>query len=494
MKESTQVLVIGGGPGGSSAATMLARQGIDVVLLERDFFPREHIGESLLPSAMDILDVLGVREKVEAHGFVRKFGLYFEWGPDTWSSVWGKSTDPAPMYSFQVVRAEFDQILLEHARSQGVSAYEGIEVTGLEFDGERPRRAAWRERGGEGRSGEISFDWLVDASGRAGIMSNRYLHNRRFNKAFQSVAAWGYWKNVPMPPQAPEGAVTVAAVEDGWVWLIPLHDGTMSVGLVLHKNNFKARREGGEPLERLYRDGVMESELVAGLLRDGELVSPVSAEQDFSYLSERSAGPGYFMVGDSACFLDPLLASGIHLATYSALLAAASIASTLRGEVAEDEAIAYYESTYRQAYVRFMLLVTSLYQEYRGKNTLFWQAKQLTRGDVREEDLMQAFARLVTGSEDMRFAREGEGVLSVDEVQQFINGAFHEARQVKRETLMAMPEDERQAVIAKVKIVNSPLDMSLSPEHAVGGLYVRTEPRLGLVRAEADAPLASTPA
>jgi flavin-dependent dehydrogenase len=493
MKESTQVLVIGGGPGGSSAAALLARQGFDVVLLEREVFPREHIGESLLPSAMDILDLLGVREKIEAHGFVKKYGLYFEWGPDSWASVWGKSTDPAPMYSFQVVRAEFDQLLLEHARSQGVTAYEGIEVTGLDFDGERPRRAAWRERGGEGRSGEIAFDWLVDASGRAGILSTRYLRNRRFNKAFQSVAVWGYWKNAPQPVQAPEGGVTVAAVEEGWVWGIPLHDDTLSVGLVVHKDNFKARREESGSLEQLYLDGVRESPLFAELLRDGELASPIEAEQDFSYLAERSAGPGYFLVGDAACFLDPLLASGIHLATYSALLAAASIASVARGEVGQDEAMAYYESTYRQAYVRFMLLVTSLYQEYRGKSTLFWQAKQLTREDVQDTDLLRAFQRLVTGSEDMRFAREGSGALQLDEVQQFINEAFHEARQVKRETLLQMPEDEREAVIAKVKVVNSALDMSLSPEHAVGGLYVRMEP-LGLARAEAEAPLASTAA
>ena len=135
----------------------------------------------------------------------------------------------------------------------------------------------------------------------------------------------------------------------------------------------------------------------------------------------------------------------------------------------------------------------SLYQEYRGKSTLFWQAKQLTREEVRDTDLIQAFQRLVTGSEDMRFAREGSGALQLDEVQQFVNQAFHEARQVKRETLMQMPDDEREAVIAKVKVVNSPLDMSLTPEHAVGGLYVRTEP-LGLARAEAEAPLASTAA
>lgn len=494
MKESAQVLVIGGGPGGSTAATLLARQGFDVVLLERDVFPREHIGESLLPSALDILDMMGVREKVEAHGFVRKFGLYFEWGPDTWVSLWGRSTDPKPDYSFQVVRAEFDQILLEHARSQGVSAYEGVEVTGLAFDGERPRSASWRERGGEGRSGEITFDYLVDASGRAGIMSTRYLRNRRFNKAFQSVAAWGYWKNVPLPARAPEGGVTVGAVEDGWVWGIPLHDGTMSVGLVLHKNNFKARREERESLERLYLDGIVESPLFAELLRDGELVSPIQAEQDFSYISEQSAGPGYFMVGDAACFLDPLLASGIHLATYSALLAAASVASLLRGEVREEEAIAYYDRTYRQAYVRFMLVLSSLYQDYRGKSTLFWQAKQLTREDARDTDVMQAFARLVTGSEDMRFAREGSGALLVDEVQQFVNQAFHGARGVERETLMKMQGEEREEFLAKVKVVNSPMEMSLSPETAIGGLYIRTEPQLGLARAEAGAPLASVPA
>ena len=223
-----------------------------MVLLERDLFPREHIGESLIPASLPIWEMTGAREKIEAYGFVKKYGLHLHWGPDTWPSVWGVPGEPDARHAYQVVRAEFDQLLLEHAKSEGVKVREGVEVTSLAFDGDRPRSAAWKEREGEGRSGEISFDYLVDASGRAGIMSTRYLRNRRFNKAFQSVAAWGYWKNVQTPPETPVGAVTIGAVPDGWVWGIPLHNGTMSVGLVLHKETFKAKREASGSLEQAY--------------------------------------------------------------------------------------------------------------------------------------------------------------------------------------------------------------------------------------------------
>src|SRR5947208_10512685 len=184
MNSTTQVLVVGGVPAGSTTATLLAREGFDVTLIEKEVFPRYHIGESLLPSCLEILDLLGVREKVEAHGFQRKGGGYFEWGTEQWELDFSKLRH---QYSFQVIRSEFDHLLLEHAKSQGVKVFEGVEIRSLSFDGDRPRSASWSRVGSDSERGEISFDFLIDASGRAGIVANRYLRSREFHKAFQNI-------------------------------------------------------------------------------------------------------------------------------------------------------------------------------------------------------------------------------------------------------------------------------------------------------------------
>ena len=336
--EETQVLVIGGGPGGATAATLLAREGFEVTLLEAARFPRYHIGESLLPSILQVMDLMGAREKMEAAGFQRKHGAYLMWGDESWPLNFGELSGDNT-YAFQVTRAEFDAFMLDHARSQGVQVFEGVEVRDVEFDGERPVSAGWLAKVGHGadtgRQGTTRFTYLIDGSGRDGLLANHYLRNRRYHKVFQNIAVWGYYKDANRLPGSRSGDIAVGSIPAGWLWGIPLSDGTMSVGAVLHRDHMKARRGCG--LEDILLEAIDESPLIKDLVAPGELISEVKTETDYSYASERFCGPGYFMIGDAAAFLDPLLSSGVHLATFSAMLAAAGLNSFDRGEVSETE-------------------------------------------------------------------------------------------------------------------------------------------------------------
>ena len=479
MNTQTQVLVIGGGPAGSTAATLLTREGFDVTLVDKEVFPRYHIGESLLPICLNMFDILGVRGKIERSGFQVKYGTYFEWGDEQWHIDFLDEQENGT-YGFQVDRASFDALLLDHAKSQGVKVLEGREIQSLSFEEDRPRRATWSQIAGERNTGKISFDYLIDASGRAGLMAMRYLKSRCYNRGFQNVAVWGYWKHAKQLAKGPLGATAVASVPQGWFWAIPLRDELLSVGLVIHKTAFQGKRKQYSTLEQLYLDAIRDCPLIAELVSPATLISSIRAEQDYSYTSTCFAGPGYFMLGDAACFLDPLLSTGVHLAMSSALLASASLASVLRGEIGEEEARAFYSHSYQQTYLRFFILVSSLYQQYRGKMSYFWEAQQLSRNDYAASDLQRAFTSIVSGLEDLKDTRQAVYDVVLKETSQAYAGTLDIVQHPEK--LETMTEADRKRLRDQFRYIAALHEHPSSSRTVVDGLYIQLKPWLGLAR------------
>jgi len=463
MRESTQILIIGGGPAGSTAAGLLAREGFQVTLLERDRFPRYHIGESILPSCRPIFEMLGVWNKIQAHGFQPKGGAYFQWGPEEWEVRFNNMGDDTPN-AWQVVRSEFDKILLDHARELGVEVFEGVSVRDIEFDYGRAVAAQWYETKEPDRRGRIAFDYVIDASGRGGVLTTRHLKSRRFHDVFRNVAAWAYWKNAKPLDRGPKGAIAVCSLPNGWFWAIPLHDGTLSVGLVTGRDLFNDSRGRLNSIQAVYDEALAQCPTVLEMLDGAEQVTEMKVEQDYSYASETFAGPGYLIAGDAACFLDPLLSTGVHLATYSALLGAASLASVLRGEVAEQDAQHFYSTVYRHAYQRLLVLVSVFYESYRGKEYHFYNAQRLTSDERDRLEVQAAFDRIVTGIADLNDAQQAYKL-----VQDHLNGA----------------ESGDPNPLANLNRVHEIKQSPFDPANAVDGLYLVTQPRLGLgTRAE----------
>ena len=313
MTDQTQecdVLIIGGGPAGSTAAALLAERGRDVVLLEKAAHPRFHIGESLLPRNTALLDRLGLREQVAAIG-VHKPGAEFV-SDATGQSVhfaFALGLDKQYTYSWQVRRAEFDELLFRTARSRGARAEENTRVTGIQFapPGGRAQVTAAGPDGGQRR---FAPRFVLDASGRDTFLAGR-LRTKQSNKHNTTAALYAHFHGVERRGGELEGYITVHLAEDGWFWMIPLPDGVMSVGFVGDQSAFKGRR--GTPHD-LLMDRINGSPTVSARMRRAELLSDVTSTGNYSYRSTSAWGEGYMLIGDAFGFVDPVFSSGVLLA------------------------------------------------------------------------------------------------------------------------------------------------------------------------------------
>jgi flavin-dependent dehydrogenase len=325
------VIVIGGGPAGSTTSTVLAQHGLKVGLFEREKFPRFHIGESLIPETYWVLKRLNMLPKMQRSRFVKKYSVQFVNANGKLSApfyFWDNKPHECSQ-TWQVVRSEFDQMMLENAREHGVDARDGVHVVEVLFDGDRA--CGVRIHDADGRR-DIRARVIVDASGQAAMLQNRF-KLRLWDPILNKGAIWTYWQGAYRDTGRDEGATMVlqTVTRNGWFWYIPLHDDIVSVGVVAPFDYLFKGRPGHE---QTYDEEVARCPAVLERIAKATRVTGYFATRDYSYRSREVAGNGWVLVGDAFGFLDPLYSSGVLLALRSGEMAADAIAEGLqRGDV-----------------------------------------------------------------------------------------------------------------------------------------------------------------
>jgi len=356
------VAIIGGGPAGSTAATLLAKAGRRVIVFERDKFPRFHIGESLLPFSMGTFDRLGVREKLDA-AFMPKYGgeitaacgtkgakFYFKDG-------FRSQRDSA----YQVTRSEFDKLLLDHSRENGAEVREETEVTKLEFADDRVKIAI---EAADGKKSTIDARYLLDCSGRQTILGTMFNLKQTYDH-LQKFSVFAHYEGVDRYPGLDGTLIRMVRGLDRWFWTIPLTETRTSVGVVMDTAAFrKAKLSPEVALEQL----IAEQPLMVERMKNAERVTPVYSASDFSYRNTRLDGDRWLLAGDAAGFIDPVFSSGVFLAIMSAERAADTVEEVLRDESKQHRAFRKYSHDVNRIMDIYLTFVNAWYQ--RGKEFL----------------------------------------------------------------------------------------------------------------------------
>jgi flavin-dependent dehydrogenase len=331
------VLVIGGGPAGSTISALLAQRGHNVVVIEKARHPRFHIGESLLPHNLPLFERLGVAHEIESIG-MPKYGAEFV-SPRherpvmfDFAEGWDKKFSSA----YQVRRSEFDEILFRNAARCGARTIESCRVKDVRFKGFGAQVTA---RHDDGREEVWLTRFVVDASGRDTFLASRFGIKRRSAK-HNSAALFGHFSGAVRLPGRAEGNISVFWFDHGWLWFIPLSDGATSVGAVCWPYYMRSRKTG---VERFFLDTIALCPPLAERLRDARLVSPVTATGNYSYSTSRAGGEHYIMLGDAYAFIDPVFSTGVYLAMHSAFVGAQTVETCLQQPELASSAVRHYE-------------------------------------------------------------------------------------------------------------------------------------------------------
>jgi FADH2-dependent halogenase len=351
------VIIIGGGPAGSTAATTLAQAGRRVLVLEKSKFPRFHIGESLLPYNRKIFDELGVWEKISSMGFTKKRAAQFIMGDDSRGNRLDFSKGSFTEYPeiVQVERSKFDEILLNHSREAGAEIREECMVVDHRIEKDR---VVLKYRDADLADHEITASYLIDASGLSNFTGNKE-KVREFYPGHKKVAVFGHFSGIEMPQGEQQGDILIIRRTNSWVWMIPLEPDKVSVGLVIDAADFKAT---GKKPQEVFDDAVADTKAVGKRFVNARLLDEMHVIMDFSYKNATLVGPRLIRVGDASGFIDPMFSSGVLLATTSGQQGARAIHEALKTKAPLTAGMKQYEKDNRKRIAIYWEFIENFYK------------------------------------------------------------------------------------------------------------------------------------